>query len=434
MSPTTPGVVDGVVIRPEYEPPRAAILSVGTELLLGDLVDTNTTWIRRRLTELGVEVVCHLTVGDDLDELVGAIRWLADRAHLVLIGGGLGPTADDLTREAVAAAAGVELEHRDELAAMIEARFARMGRTMSPQNLRQARIPAGAVAFPPAGTAPAFALTLHEPSPARLLALPGVPWELRQLWDEHVVAEVAALAGPRVTITRVLRIVGPGEADVAATVEPILAGHDDVTLAFLATGSAVEVRLTTSGPDRETALAASRPLVDRIDARFGAAVASIDDDTLEQVVVRRLVAAGQRLATGESATGGDIAARLARVPGSSRALAGGASVYSAEAKTQLLGVPAELVTEHGTVNAPVTEALALGARRTLDTDWGLAVTGVAGPDTVDGLPVGTVYWALAHPDGRVEVHERVLPGDRRQVIDRLGTLALNLLRQRLAER
>lgn len=429
----TPGVVDGVMIRAVDEPPRAAILSVGTELLLGDVVDTNTTWIRRRLTELGVELVHHLTIGDDLEALVDAIRWLVDRSHLVVIGGGLGPTTDDLTRDAVAEAAGVALEERDELVALITQRFARMGRPMATENLRQARVPVGATAFPPAGTAPAFALTVDRPSPARVVALPGVPWEMRELWEKHVVDEVAAIAGKRVITTRILRIVGPGESDIASTVEPIVAGHDEVTLAFLATGSSVEIRLTTSGPDRDSALAASRPLVDRIDATFGAAVVSIDDDTLEQVVVRRLREVDQTLATGESATGGDIAARLARVNGAGDVLAGGASVYSPEAKTVLLGVPEDLVATRGTVSEEVTAALAKGARDTLHADWGLAVTGVAGPASVDGLPIGTSYWALAHPDGEVEVHTRVLPGDRLQVIERLGTLALNLLRQRLAE-
>lgn len=431
---TTPGIVDGVKIRAMDEPPRAAILSVGNELLSGDVVDTNTTWIRRRLTESGVEVAHHLTIGDELEPLVDAIRWLVDRAHLVVIGGGLGPTSDDLTREAVAAAAGVALEEREDLVAMIAHRLARRGRPMTAENLRQARVPAGAVAFPPAGTAPAFAVTVDRGSPARVVVLPGVPWEMRELWEKHVVGEVAAIAGERVTVTRILRVVGPGESDIAATVEPIVAPHDQVALAFLATGSAVEIRLTTSGPDRDSALAVSRPLVDQIDAAFGADVASIDDDTLEQVVVRRLRDAGQMLATGESATGGDIAARLARVSGAGNVLAGGASVYSPEAKTTLLRVPKQVVADHGTVSPEVTAALAKGARDTLDADWGLAVTGVAGPASVDGLPIGTSYWALAHPDGEVEVHSRVLPGDRVQVIERLGTLALNLLRQRLAER
>lgn len=426
------GVVDGVTIRPAGEPPRAAVLSVGTELLLGDLTDTNATWISRRLKEQGVEVVHHLAVRDALDELVAALHWLAGKVHLVVIGGGLGPTADDLTREAVAAAAGVELEARDDLATIIAGRFAAMNRAMAPQNLRQARVPVGATAFPPAGTAPAFALTLTRPSPTRVVALPGVPWELQQLWDDHVVAEVAAVAGHRVTITRVLHVVGRGEADVASVVEPVLERRVGVVLAFLATGPEVQVRLTVSGGDRAAAVSASQPVVDEVSAALGPAVVGVDDEDLEHVVLQRLLDAGQTVSTAESVTGGGVAARLARVAGASQVLMGGATVYTLGTKVGLLGVDADLVRANGEVSAATTVALAQGARRTMGTDWAIGVTGVAGPGSVDGLPVGTCFWALAHPDGDVEVHDRVVPGDRRQVIARVGTAALDLLRRRLA--
>src|SRR6056297_3614611 len=216
--------VDAVELGPVGPgPTRAAILSVGSELVLGDLTDTNATWLSLRLRELGVDVVHHLAARDDLDELVASLRWLAERCHLVVVGGGLGPTSDDLTREAVAAAAGVALEHRDDLEEAIRQRFARMGRRMAPQNLRQARVPVAARAFGPAGTAPAFALTLPGPSPTRVFALPGVPWELHELFASHVADEVRAIAGRGATVTRLVHVVGTGESDVAAVVEPLVA-------------------------------------------------------------------------------------------------------------------------------------------------------------------------------------------------------------------
>jgi nicotinamide-nucleotide amidase len=412
-------------------PVRAAVLSVGSELLLGDLTDTNATWLSLRLRELGVEVVHHLAARDDLDELVDAVRWLADRVQLIVVGGGLGPTTDDLTREALAAAAGVALEHQDELEENIRQRFAAMGRRMAPANLKQARLPAGASAYPPVGTAPGFGLTLPGRNRVRVVALPGVPWELRELFTRHVVPEVRGLAGTRATVTRIVHVVGRGESDVAEVIEPLFAGRSDATLAFLAKAEEIQVRVTVSADDPDTARAASQPLVDQVAAALGPSVAGLDDESLEAVVVRLLTTRGATLATAESATAGDIAARLGRVPGASAVLVGGAVVYATAAKHDLLGVPTELLDEHGPVSAPVTEVLAAAARARAGADWGVAVTGVAGPDPVGDLPVGTCFWALAHPDGHVEVHGRPIPGDRAQVIARLGSVALDLLRQRL---
>lgn len=427
-----PGLIGGVQLRPAGEPPRAAVLSVGSELLLGDLTDTNATWISRRLTEHGIDVVHHLAVGDDLDELVTALRWLAARAHLVVVGGGLGPTQDDLTREAIAHAAGVPLEHHDDLEELIAARFRSTGRTMAPQNRKQARIPAGADPYPPVGTAPAFGLTLPDASPTRVVALPGVPWELHELWARHVEPELLALAGSRVTITRVLHVVGKGEADVASIVEPVIGDRDGVVLAFLAKGSETQVRLTVSASDRAAALGRSQPLVDEVSRALDGAVAGIDEEDLEAVVIRLLVEQGRTVATAESATAGDIAARLGRVPGASRALLGGVVAYASTSKHEVLGVDQALLERHGPVSAEVTDALARAARERFGADYGVAVTGVAGPEPVGDLEVGTSFWALAHPDGRVEVHGRRIPGDRLRVSLRLGSAALDLLRLRLA--
>ena len=419
--------------------PRAAILSVGSELLLGDLTDTNATWMSVRLRERGVAVLHHLAVGDDLDAIVAAVRWLAGRVDLVVVGGGLGPTSDDLTREALAAATGRPLEHREELEEAILARFVAAGRPMAPRNRRQARVPTGATAWPPAGTAPAFAVPLDVDGPGgarevQLVALPGVPWEARELWDDAVGSRLDALGATGATVTRTVRVVGRGESDVAAVVEPLLADDPEVTLAFLARRRAVHVRLTATGADVAGARARTQPAVDAVVAALGAAVVGVDEDDLEAVVLRRLAARGETLATAESVTAGAIAARLAEVPGASRVLVGGVVVYADAAKARLAGLDPDLVAREGAVSAPVTAALARAARARAGADWGLAVTGVAGPGSVvapDGteLPTGTAHWAVCGPDDEVVGEGRRLTGDRAAVRERLGSAALDLLRR-----
>ncbi|MEX2550133.1 MAG: CinA family nicotinamide mononucleotide deamidase-related protein [Nitriliruptoraceae bacterium] len=414
--------------------PRAGILSVGSELLLGDLTDTNATWISQRLTEHGIEVVHHLAVGDDLDRLVSAVHWLAERTDLIIVGGGLGPTHDDLTREALAAAAGVELEYREELAEEIAGRFRALDRRMPEQNLRQARIPAGARIIPPVGTAPAFDLELSGTGGrTRVVALPGVPWELHELFATHVTPLLGELTGGGVTLTRVLHVAGRGESDVAEVIEPLVAAREGITLSFLAKAQEIQVRLTVSGIDHPTTFQGSQSVVDELVTALGGAVVGLDAEDLETVVLRLLAERGQTLATAESATAGDIAARLGRVAGAAAAFAGGVVVYATGAKSALLDVPAEVIAEHGPVSAETTGALARAVRLRLDTDYALAVTGVAGPSTVDELPVGTAFWALADRDGEVEVEGRRLPGDRGQVIARMGSAALDLLRRRLVD-
>jgi nicotinamide-nucleotide amidase len=242
--------------------------------------------------------------------------------------------------------------------------------------------------------------------------MPGVPWELHAQFEDAVVPLLAELTGGGVTVTRVLHVAGRGESDVAEIVEPLVDAGTGTVLSFLARSSEIQVRLTVSAADRATALARSEPLVERLSAALGAAVVGVDDDDLETVVLRLLRARGRTLATAESATAGDIAARLARVPGASDALVGGVVVYTARAKQDALGLPASLLQAHGTVSEETTRALAAAAQQRFHSDHALAVTGVAGPSEVDGLAVGTAFWALAHPDGEVEVHGRRIPGDR----------------------
>lgn len=435
------GVIDGVEIRPGGRALRAAILSIGSELLLGEISDTNATWLSKRLGHLGVDVRHHHAAGDDLDDLVAVLRWLADDVDVILTGGGLGPTSDDLTREAVAAAAGVELEHREDLEEAIIQRFAAMGSArVPPSNLRQARAPRGATAYPPVGTAPAFALTMTHPdrdgaggAATRVYCLPGVPWELQELFVRDVEPEVMTLAGRGATLTRVVHAVGLGESRIGELVDPVVRDEPDVDLSFLARDHEVQVRLTLTATDPDAARAQSQPLVEKVIAALGPAVAGIDDEGLEDVVLRLLGERGQTVATAESATAGGVAARLGTVPGASHGLVGGMAVYATGAKQGVLGVDPGVLEEHGPVSGPTTQELARRAREVFGADWGIGVTGVAGPTPQNDLPVGTAFWALAHPDGEVEVHGRRIPGSRPQVIARLGTVALDLLRRRLLE-
>ncbi len=436
------GIIDGVEIRPAGRGLRAAILSIGSELLLGEISDTNATWLSKRLGHIGVDVRHHHAAGDDLDELVAVLRWLGDDVDVIITGGGLGPTSDDLTREAVAAAAGVELEHRDELEEAIIQRFARMGSArVSPSNLRQARVPKGSTAYEPVGTAPAFAMTISHPErdatteggATRVYCLPGVPWELQELFVRDVEPEIMSLAGEGATLTRVVHAVGLGESRIGELVDPVVRDEPDVELSFLARDHEVQVRLTVTADDPDVARQQSQPMVDKVIDALGSAVAGIDEEGLEDAVLRLLGDKEQTVATAESATAGQIASRLGQVPGASHGLVGGMAVYSTEVKRDVLGVDADVLEQHGPVAEATTRELARRAQALFGADWGIGVTGVAGPAPQNDQPVGTAFWALAHPDGHVEVHGRQIPGSRPQVIARLATAALDLLRRRLLE-
>jgi nicotinamide-nucleotide amidase len=420
---------------PQVSTLRAAVLSVGSELLLGDLTDTNATWISARLSERGIAVLHHLAARDVVAELVDALHWLAERVDVIIVGGGLGPTSDDLTRDALAVAAGVGLELREDMEEDIRLRLAALGRPLTVTNRRQAFAPVGARVHPPVGTAPSLAVDLRgegRTRPVRVIALPGVPWELHELWEPFVVPQLVELGAVGVTRTTVLHVLGRGESDVAAVVEPLLESHPEVTLSFLAKKHAIDVRLTVSGSDDADARSRARPVVELVLSVLGADIAGIDADDLETTVVRLLQVRGQRVATAESATAGSISARLGGVPGASAVLLGGLVTYDASAKVALAGLDADDLAREGTVSAATTEALARAARARTGAEWGIGATAVAGPSSVDGLPVGTAFWALADPDGGCEVQQRIITGDRATVMTRLGSAALDLLRRRLS--
>lgn len=409
---------------------RVGVCSVGTELVTGDQVDANAAWLSARLVDLGATPVLHVAVPDDLDEMVEALRWLLEQTDGIVVGGGLGPTPDDRTREAVAALAGEELEHRDDLEGLIRKRFADLGASMSDNNLRQAMVPATASAWPPVGTAPGFVV---EVAGHPVWVLPGVPWELRQLFDAHVAPDVLARTGGRATATRVVHVTGMGESRVSEALADIesRASAAGTQVAYLATRSEIQVKVTATGTSRDDAWSSAQDWVDEIVQALGLAVAGTDANSVEQAVHDLLQSAGATVAAAESATAGQVCARLAEVPGSSATFRGGAVVYATDSKAGVVGVDRDLLDRHPAVSQPVTEALARRVREVFEADYGVATTGVAGPAPQDGVEVGTCIWAVCGPDGRVEVMERVFPGDREAVKGRLATAAMEMLRRRL---
>ena len=406
---------------------RTAVVAVGDELLLGDIVNGNAAWLGERLAAAGAPVVHSAMVGDDVERIAAAVRrGLAD-ADVVLVSGGLGPTSDDVTRSAVAAVAGVPLDRHPALEQVLRDRFAAYGRPMPEAVLVQADVPRGATALDnPLGTAPGLRLEVGE---QLVFALPGPPHELAAVATASVLPEIARRSGS-VSLTRTLRCAGAGESAVAEVVETTVDLPPGVDLAYLADGAVVRVRLTRVAASEVEADRVLAPLVDRLAAALGTTVFGRDDDTLPGVVVRRLTQAGQTVAVAESLTGGLLGAALTELPGSSAAFRGGVQVYATDLKASLAGVPEQVLAEHGAVSPQTAEALATGVRERLGATWGVGVTGVAGPDEQEGVAVGTVHLAVAGPEGVRAITVR-LPGGRPRVRQLAVTTALDLLRRQL---
>lgn len=424
----------------------AAICTIGDELLAGEVVDSNGAWLAAELFELGMQVTTVVSVGDDLDRLTDELRRLVAAHDVVVCSGGLGPTSDDRTREAVAAAVGRELERRQDLADRLEAWFAEHGVDMPASNLRQADVPVGASVLEPQGTAPGFVVEVEDAVPEAadsagvagavgggclVAALPGVPWELREMFRASLEPLLIGRSGIRPSVTRVVHVSGLGESACAERLAPL---EDDLTadveIAYLASGGELRVKLTARGDDRAAARARTDEPLTRALELLGGHVVGVDGGSLEEVVITRYCAAGLTIAVAESASGGILADRLASPPGASEAFLGGAVVYSAAAKQRLADLGDDVLAEHGTVSRATTEALAVGIRDRLGADVAAATTGVAGDEQVEGKPPGTIIWAIATAEG-VRSWERVLPGDRAAVRNRLATAALEGLRRAL---
>ncbi|MEE8171120.1 MAG: competence/damage-inducible protein A [Phycisphaerae bacterium] len=410
---------------------NAVILSVGHELISGQTTDTNAVWLSQRLAELGVAATMHVTVGDALEPLTREIRRAAAQADVVLITGGLGPTADDLTRDAIAAAMDAPLERHEPSLKQIRDFFARLGRTMTPANEVQAMIPAGAEPIEnTCGTAPGIRARLNK---GLLFALPGVPREMREMFARHAAPALKSHTGGRAILTTTLYTYGAPEATLGEQIRDLMNRDRNPTVGTTAQQTIIGVRILAQGDSVEHARTLLERDADEIRRRLGSKVFGRDDPRIEMAVAELLKQHGKTIATAESCTGGLIAKRLTDIPGSSAYFLQGFVTYSNDAKTQMLGVPAELIALHGAVSVAVAEALAVNCRRQAGADFAISVTGIAGPDggTAD-KPVGLVYVGLADRDG-CEVKQYRLGNElsREEIRDRTAKAALNRLRLRL---
>ena len=413
---------------------RAVIIAVGSELLTPSRIDTNSLFVTQRLDELGVRVRYKAVVGDRRDELADTLQLALSRADLVVISGGLGPTDDDITRETVAAVFGLPLEEDEGVVASIQARFSARGLPMPAINRRQALVPRGAAALANAkGTAPGLWI---ERSGAACVALPGPPRELRPMFDAVARERIAPRSGGHGIFRRVIRVTGRTESHVDEITCPVYSrwrsGPVPIETSILASLGQIELHLAARGATEDAAVRALDEATAELAGVLGRDLVSSDGAQLEAVVGRMLHERAARVAVAESCTGGLVASRLTDVAGSSAYVHAGWVVYSNEAKVALLGVDAASIAAHGAVSEPVARALATGARERGGVEYGIAVTGIAGPGGGSAdKPVGTVYVALAGPDGLQRVRRLSLPGEREQVKFQASQAALDLLRRAL---
>ena len=412
---------------------NAEIIAIGSELLTPFRQDTNSLYLTEKLNLLGVEVIFKTIVGDRKEHLVQAASLALSRADIIIFMGGLGPTEDDLTRESVAEALGLELRRDPEIVAGIEQRFASHGWKMAPNNAKQADVLTGATVLANAnGTAPGQWMSgKYDGREKIIMLLPGPPHELKVLFEEQCMDRLRDKLPAQFIATRELKITGMGESHCDAKVAPIYKRFPDVQTTILAGAGEIQLHLKT----RSTSLQAAQQRVDevvaQIEEELGDYVFSDNGDSMEQIVGYYLQMRNATLAVAESCTGGLVAQRLTSVSGSSRYFVGGAVVYSNELKTALASVPAELIRKHGAVSREVAAALAEGIRERCRVTFGLGVTGVAGPTGgTEEKPVGLVFHGLASASG-TEVIERKFPGDRKRIRWFASQQALDMVRRKL---
>lgn len=383
----------------------AEILCIGTELLLGNITNGNARWIAEQLAALGIPHHRQTVVGDNRERLIAAVREAAGRCRLLITTGGLGPTPDDLTTEAIAAAFGTPLVEHPEVWADIQAKITARGRAVAPSNRRQAQLPLGAAVLPnPAGTAPGMVWT--PPAGAGIqpgftvLTFPGVPSELELMWQVTAVAWLrGSTLAAGVFASRMLRFWGVAESSLAEQVADLLAGENPTVAPYAGAGQ-VKLRITARAGTAAAAAALLVPVEAELRRRTGSLCFGSDDDSLASVVLQLLRQRGQTLAVAESCTGGGLGAALAAVPGASDVFLGGVIAYANAVKQELLAVPLAALEAGGAVSDSVATAMAEGVRRRTGATWALAVTGVAGPGGGSGdKPVGLVHIALAGPAG-----------------------------------
>ena len=404
------------------------IIAVGTELLLGDVVNTNAAWLAKELAVLGMNVYRHTTVGDNMGRLQDAYHEAFSRSDAVIVTGGLGPTADDITKEAAAAYFGLEMELHKESLATIEAFFTRIGHVMTENNVKQAVFPVGSkILDNPNGTAPGCII---EHGGKICIMLPGPPREMQGMYGRHIKTYLASFSDG-VLVSRTLRLVGIGESAMEEKVADILEGQTNPTVAPYATSRAGEciLRISAKAADEATAREMMMPVADLLYQRLGEHIYGEDDDSLADIIVNRMTAQGLTLACAESITGGAFAATIINVPGASRVLQEAVVCYSNDSKVARLGVKAQSLEKYGAVSEQVAEEMAVGAAKSANVDIAISFTGIAGPDGgTDAKPVGLCYIGLYY-SGTCEVKEFRLFGDRQHIRDRAVVHGLNMLRK-----
>ena len=411
---------------------KLEVVTIGTELLLGQILDTNAAELGRGLAAAGVEVVRHSSVADRPDAIREAVADALERTGFVVTTGGLGPTRDDMTKREVAALFGKALEMDEAVLRSLEERFHRLGRPMAAVNRTQAEVPEGATVLPnPRGTAPG--LWVEDTRGRVVVMLPGVPSEMRGLLAEEVLPRLAARSAGVVVRSRTVRTTGVAESALAERVGAIEEEIAPLTLAYLPSIEGVDLRVTAwrlREAEAERLLASAAALLRE---RAGEHCYGEDGTDLARAVLEQLRPRGVRLAVAESCTGGLLGARITAVPGASDVFVGGVVAYDDDVKTAVLSVPRELVVMHGAVSEAVVLAMALGAQQRFAAEAALAITGIAGPNggTLE-KPVGTV-WVAARYRSEARALKRVFPGDRNEIRGRAAQAALDLLRRLLAD-
>lgn len=410
---------------------NAQILSIGNELTLGQAVDTNSAWLAQRLAERGILCTRHVTVADDRAEITREIAAAAKETDLLIITGGLGPTPDDLTREALADAMGASLEFRPECFQQIEAYFKTRQRDMHPGNRQQAMCPAGAEPLPNlCGTAPGIRAKLGR---ATIFVMPGVPREMKDMFERCVVPTLPSGESVSPIVQRTIKTFGIPESEVGEKIADLMARGRNPTVGTSAADLIISIRINAQGGSRKEAERMAEADAGEVWSRLGIAVFGEGDEAVQDALAKLLIAGKKTVSTAESCTGGLIAKRLTDVPGSSAYFIQSAVTYSNEAKERALSVPSELLARHGAVSGEVAEAMAANCRRICGTDYALSATGVAGPTGgTPEKPIGLVFIGMATPRNTLVKEMRF--GEtltREEIRDRTAKAALNLLRLEL---
>lgn len=403
---------------------NASIIAVGSEMLTPQKTDTNSLYLTDQLNALGVEVVEKYIVGDDRDRLANQIRFALSHSELVVITGGLGPTEDDVTRDAAAAALGRSQSISEAICEMIEARFRRLGRRMAEVNRRQASVIEGADILPnDRGTAPGQWLVSED---RVIVLLPGPPQEMRAMFEQQCLPRLASMIPPMVICTRCYRVAGMGESDLDQLIAPVYTRYSNPVTTILAAQADIQIHLRARCSTSEEAEALLAEVGLQIEPLLADRCYTHRGEPLEVCVGATLAQYGHTVAVAESCTGGMLAQRLTQTPGSSAYFLGGFLVYSSDAKAKLLGIPEDA----HPVSEETARQMAINARERLGASWGIAITGEAGPQSSTDMPVGTVFIAIAGPDG-ADVRRHLFLGDRARIRTLSTQTALDSLRGRL---